>query len=48
MGFELTYDNFVGLSFGFFMAFATVRLGHEMGNGLEGLRRQWRRRRAGN
>ena len=46
MGLEWTYDSFVGLSFGFFAAFISVRLTHEVGNGLDQLRRQWRQRRA--
>ena len=46
MGFEWTYDSFVGLSFGFFAAFITVRLTHELGNGLNQFRRQWRQRRS--
>ena len=45
MGLDWNYDSFVGLSFGFFVAFISVRITHELGNGLDQLRRQWRQRR---
>ena len=45
MGLDWNYDAFVSLSLGFFVAFICVRMTHELGNGLDQLRQQWRQRR---